>query len=268
MDTNKGLELLEQGLDKLLHQDDWIAYLRFCAGFHRYSFGNALLIWAQCPSATQVAGFVTWKQKGRFVRKGEKRILILAPIVRKVEDETGETERRVAGFRSAYVFDVEQTDGPEIPERPDVCSVTGDDQGHRAVLQAACPFVVTTVSRNRLDGANGAFYHADGHIELADDLEPAHAVKTLVHEWAHGLLHHKQREVTDRRVKELEAESTAFVVCHALGLDTSSYSLGYIAVYEGEKTRETLRASGERIQKAADAILQALEQPQDCAQSA
>ena len=93
--------------------------------FHRYSWNNVLLIQAQRPAATRVAGYHTWRDLGRFVRKGEKGIMICAPIMTKVPDgqaagrhtlrSEGDRERALLGFRTAYVFDVEQTDGRPLP---------------------------------------------------------------------------------------------------------------------------------------------------------
>ena len=65
------------------------------------------------PTATQVAGFWTWKNLGRSVKAGQKGIRILAPIVgvrrkKNEEDEkdiTKQNERAVLGFRNAYVFE-------------------------------------------------------------------------------------------------------------------------------------------------------------------
>jgi N-terminal domain of anti-restriction factor ArdC len=95
-------QLLEQG-----HSDRLTSLLKTMARFHRYSLNNVCLIVAQRPTATRVAGYHTWRTIGRFVRKGEKGIAILAPILRRRRDETDEEESRViAGFRTAYVFDV------------------------------------------------------------------------------------------------------------------------------------------------------------------
>ena len=88
------------------------------AKFHRYSFQNILLIARQSPQATRVAGFHTWRSVGRFVKKGEKGLMILAPLVRKVESADAcstEKESRIFGFRAVYVFDVNQTDGAPLP---------------------------------------------------------------------------------------------------------------------------------------------------------
>jgi hypothetical protein len=81
------LKLSEQALSQLTEaleqgqSDAMLAYLKTLSRFHNYSFGNVLLIAFQRPNATQVAGFHAWKKLGRFVRKGERGICILAPMV-------------------------------------------------------------------------------------------------------------------------------------------------------------------------------------------
>jgi hypothetical protein len=93
--------LLDQG-----HSDRLTAFFKTMARFHRYSWHNVALIASQRPTATRVAGFQTWRTMGRFVRKGEKGIAILAPIVRRREAEAATDEARaVLGFRATYVFD-------------------------------------------------------------------------------------------------------------------------------------------------------------------
>src|SRR5436190_638308 len=99
--------------------------------FHRYSWGNVLLINSQRPDATRVAGFHTWHDVGRSVKKGEKGIMILAPVLVKQKDQTRAARQeaktaemfRLAGFRTAYVFDVSQTEGKPLPE---FAKTTGD----------------------------------------------------------------------------------------------------------------------------------------------
>jgi hypothetical protein len=113
------IEQLEAG-----HSEALTAYLNAMSRFHNYSFGNILEIARQRPDATRVAGFWKWKELGRSVKKGEKGIRILAPIigVRGKKDEEAEkdlTRQNVpilVGFRAAYVFDVSQTEGKELPE--------------------------------------------------------------------------------------------------------------------------------------------------------
>ncbi len=73
------------------------AYLGAMARFHNYSFGNILAIARQRPTATRVAGIRTWNELGRFVKKGEKGIQILAPIVghRRRKDAAEQEQTRV-----------------------------------------------------------------------------------------------------------------------------------------------------------------------------
>ena len=110
---------LTEGIANLTSSEDWQHYLDFQSRFHRYSFNNVLLIAAQCHEATRVAGFNAWRKMNRFVRKGEKAIWILAPMVYKnAEAEDGESDRVIRGFKFVAVFDVAQTDGEEL--RPSV----------------------------------------------------------------------------------------------------------------------------------------------------
>ena len=121
------IEQLEQG-----HSEGLTAYLTAMGRFHNYSFGNILEIARQRPNATRVAGLYAWNQLGRKVRKGERGIRILAPVIgiRRKKDAEAKKDIRtqnqavLVGFRSAYVFDVSQTEGKELPEFSE--RVTGD----------------------------------------------------------------------------------------------------------------------------------------------
>src|ERR1700691_1144937 len=116
--------IIKQAVDYLIQQleagksETLTAYLGAMARFHNYSFGNILAIARQRPTATRVAGFGTWKEMGRFVKKGEKGIQILAPMIgyrRKKDDAEPDRDASpkfqplLIGFRSVYVFDVAQT---------------------------------------------------------------------------------------------------------------------------------------------------------------
>lgn len=111
-------QLIRQAVDFLLKQleagksETLTAYLAAMARFHSYSFGNILAIARQRPTASRVAGFSTWKELGRFVKRGEKGIQILAPIVghrRTKNDQEQQTDEKprpvLIGFRGVYVFE-------------------------------------------------------------------------------------------------------------------------------------------------------------------
>lgn len=128
MKKEDAVKLAEAGLAQLNeqlaqgHSATLLAYLDFLARFHRYSFRNALMIALQRPDATYVAGFHSWRQLGRTVRKGETGIAIFAPMVGRNRDAKAEreSEERLAsvlyGFRVVHVFDLEQTVGKDIPQ--------------------------------------------------------------------------------------------------------------------------------------------------------
>jgi hypothetical protein len=100
------IEKLAEGISNLTSSEEWQHYLDFQSRFHRYSFNNVLLIAAQCHEASQVAGFNAWRKMNRFVRKGEKAIWILVPMVYKNADaEDGEDQKVIRGFKFVPVFD-------------------------------------------------------------------------------------------------------------------------------------------------------------------
>src|SRR5438067_892731 len=96
---------LEQSVAAIQDSATFRAYLSAQARFHTYSFGNVLLILAQNPEATRVAGYRTWQSLDRHVKKGEKAIRIIAPAYytkKDTDQKTGEEiERQVTFFRSA-----------------------------------------------------------------------------------------------------------------------------------------------------------------------
>ena len=121
-------QMLEEGVENVFTSENYANWLRTMSRFHTYSWRNQLLISMQTAgTATQVAGYSTWKSLGRQVRKGEKGIWILAPVTikvpktpeRVVQDDLGnehdEDRLRVVAFKPAVVFDVSQTEGKELP---------------------------------------------------------------------------------------------------------------------------------------------------------
>jgi antirestriction protein ArdC len=255
-------EIMEKATEQLVaalqqgHSEALTGYLKAIARFHRYSLHNVLLIALQKPNASYVAGFRAWNELGRFVKKGEKGILILAPIVRRKADRSDDDEKdssRIAGFRAAYVFDVSQTDGQDLPQ---IGAVQGDPQSYTDGLRtfAAAQNIAIEYS-GEIAPARGTSY--GGRIALLRGQSPAEEFSTLVHELAHELLHRgDRRQQTSRKVRETEAEATAFVVCQTIGLETGSAAADYIQLWNGDK--ETLTDSLTYIQKAASQMLAAL----------
>ncbi len=231
-------------------------YLKAIGRFHRYSWHNVMLIASQKPNASHVAGFRTWNQLGRFVRKGEKGILILAPIVRrktKSEKDSEENATSIAGFRAAYVFDVSQTDGQELPH---IGTVHGDPREYAERLHGfANAHGIAVEHSEQIAPARGL--SSGGKVTLLPGQSQAEEFSTLAHELAHELLHRgDRRSATSRRIRETEAEATAFVVCHAIGLETGSAASDYIQVWNGDA--QLLMESLAYVQQAASQMLAAL----------
>jgi antirestriction protein ArdC len=255
-------EITERATEQLVaalnagHSEALRVYLRAVARFHRYSLHNVMLIASQKPNASYVAGFRTWNELGRFVKKGERGILILAPVVRRKaqnDEDTHETLTSIAGFRAAYVFDVSQTDGKELPQ---IGAVHGDPQQHAERLRNfACAQGITVDYSEQIAPARGV--SSGGKITLLPGQSPAEEFSTLAHELAHELLHRGDRRIaTSRRIRETEAEATAFVVCHGIGLETGSAASDYIQLWNGDT--QLLTESLAYIRQAASQMLTAL----------
>lgn len=248
--TTNALEQLRAALDAG-HSDRLTALLRTMARFHRYSINNICLIVSQRPAATRVAGFHTWRTLGRYVRKGEKGIAILAPIVALTREQDDDS-KSVVGFRAAYVFDIEQTDGATLPEP---AQAAGDPGTQTACLTAAIG--VNGILIEHVDDLGGALgTSSGGRIQVVNGLAPAAEFSVLVHEYAHELLHRSSDRPASRDTRELEAEAVAFVVSQAIGLDVVDSSRDYIHLYRGDG--DALSQSLDRIQRTASSILGAL----------
>ena len=254
--TSNAIEQLRQALEAG-HSERLTEYLAAMARFRRYSWHNVILIASQNPKATHVAGFHAWNKLGRFVKKGEKGILILAPIVRKKSENNGEAERDessvAVGFRAAYVFDISQTDGQPLPE---IGRMNGDPREYREQLVR---FVneqgVALEYSDDIAPARGV--SEGGKITLLPGQSPAEEFATLAHETAHELMHRDVcRSNTTKRIRETEAEAVAFVVCSAIGLETGSAAQDYIGLYGGDA--KLLSESLEYVQRTATQILNAI----------
>jgi len=254
---NELVEAIEGGKSQKL-----VEYLKTMGRFHNYSLGNAILIGFQKPNATRVAGFRTWQKFGRHVKKNEKGIAIMAPIVRhkkvkRVGDEEENTQQHegemAVAFKTAYVFDISQTDGKPLPE---FARVNGDPGVYTERLRK---YVDSKGIRLEYSDAIGSAegVSAGGLIMLKKGLTAAEEFSVLAHGTAHEILHtNKNNRPKDKTVRETEAEAVAFVVCHAISLDTNSANSDYIQLYNGDK--ETLIDSLGRIQKTASEILEAV----------
>ncbi|MFF1738128.1 ArdC-like ssDNA-binding domain-containing protein [Streptomyces sp. NPDC058247] len=274
-------EQLNTAIASLVSADGWKAMLRATvANLGRYSANNMLLILAQCPHATQVRSFKQWKEHGRSVRKGEKGLRIFAPMTVKKKDETGAPvldengqEKKRTIFKTVAVFDISQTeptwqaaDSPVFTITPALPQLGGKVHGEAPAelwdgLTAHIEghgYTVRLESTGRADGYTDPETRVVG-IQASDP--EAHRVITLAHEGAHIECGHVADMDEYRRHRgrmECEAESVAYIVAGAAGLDAALTSVPYIADWAGstaEEVRETLAAASATVVRAARAIL-------------
>lgn len=274
------LNRIEDSLQAINTDKDWINFLCFQAQFYNYSFGNAMLIFSQNPNATYVKGYKAWNQLGRYVKKGSKGLAILAPCIRKVEvfkepenknmyhDEEAEKEIRkvVSGFRIAYVYDIADTDGDDSMLPVLVTGLAGNSEQEKEIYERLFGVISKGHCVQEVSGtaSKGSFNLETKVISIRDDLEYLQKIKTLLHEYAHLLDFemHPEDDISRNR-RELIAESVAFIVSLRLGLDTSRYSMSYIKSWL--KDKEELKIIADSVQKIAYTIITELAESSDSA---
>ncbi|MDR4174159.1 LPD25 domain-containing protein, partial [Bacillus nitratireducens] len=245
-------------------------YLTFMAKFYHYSPSNISLIQSQFQGASAVGSFSFWKEKGFAVKKGEKGIQILVPnrTVAKFKDKEGtwktvtkaseEEKKKIESksvevkpgrlyFAVGHVFDVSQTnakseDLPRIfPNRWLEGSVTDYKSLYKGMEAIAEKIGVKIIApKSELGVAKGVSYPLTKEVALNPRNSELQNVKTLLHELAHAKLHTAETHMNyTAPEKEFQAEMTAYAVSSYFGIDTSEYSLGYLASWtQGKEMKD------------------------------
>lgn len=274
---------LEQGVSGIFQSGQYAAYLTAMSKFHHYSFGNTMLIFTQCPNATHVAGYHDWRRNlGRQVKRGERGITILAPCPYRRKEEVEEAASdglssasiqwvQRMGFRTVTVFDVSQTEGKPLPELAK--KLTGDVAQYESMIAALRGISPYPISIEPFPGtAYGCCNFVEQRILVQPGMSQTQTIKTLIHEVSHAKLH-APTEKTDgklpqskqRFVREMEAESVAYVVCRHFGVDTSDYSFGYVAGWSRGRELSQLRESLDLIRNTAAELIDGIDPPKELA---
>ena len=224
MSSNEQLQLafhmIEDGVKQVRNSDAYQRYLKVMSKFHDYSVCNSLLIYAQCPHATYIAGYRAWQNLfKRYVIRGSKAIKIIAPfkIKKKKDEDTDDAEDDYfIKYKAVNVFDISQTTGEPLPEL--VTELKGDDKSAGILLESFkelandvdIQFNDPCSDQLLQSGAKGYYDIKNKRIIINKDLSINHQLKTLIHEYAHSILHTENKGI--RKQQEVEAESIAFVV--------------------------------------------------------
>lgn len=256
-------------------------YFDFFARFRGHSFYNTMLIWIQNPNATKVAGFRQWQDKfNRRVVKGAKSIMIFAPMFSKkdktddIEDD-GSIDKSALStipvrFRPVNVFDIADTEPMnekgEVPKTPEWFTESEPTERTKElfsyVKEAAEDMGIKITMGDAKGGEKG--YSAGDHINMSSSVDGAGELSTLIHEFAHELMHWKKTSLFyqgdevkfDSAIKELQAESVAYTVMKHYDLPVQ-HQPTYIALWKGNK--EKILANIRIISEVAKFIIDAID---------
>jgi antirestriction protein ArdC len=240
------------------------------------------------PMPSYVASYRKWLEFGRQVEKGQTGLAVIAPMrgTRRVatdddgkmirvlgageQPDAGEREAKASflrGFTVEKVFSAEQTTGAGLPSPPMPQLLAGQapqglGEAVMGLIEARGFSVATVPAASFLNGANGQTHWVDRTVLVREDMDDAAMVKTLLHEAGHVLLHDPRTDPGMANVslplKEVEAESVAFVVARVHGMATDNYSFPYIAAWAGgDDPRKAVTKTAQRVAEAAHAIIEA-----------
>lgn len=263
-------ETLTKAIDELVSPEAWQAMIEARLWLRKYSLRNLMMILAQCPGATDVRPYGnrrspqegSWLKVGRHAVKGSSALRIYAPLLRKeVNPATGKEREVLYGWKLVPVFDVSQTDGDPLPEVPEIHAELLTGQAPEGLWEKAAKLVVD-LGYTLHEGvcpdapeANGVTVWGPREVWVRTDRDDAQRVKTLVHEIAHIMCGHEDREITRSR-GEIEAESVAHHVVRVAGMVSSPYSVPYVAGWA--TSREEIEESAKTVLKTADEVIKRL----------
>lgn len=253
---------LEEGITNMFTDGTYANYLKAMSMFHDYSLNNLILIHMQKPQATKVAGYTTWKNLKRQVKKGEKGISILKPTPYKVKvkekdengEETGEEkEESRMRFSTTAVYDISQTEGEDIDIVKDLHEYMEDCDTFIDALEKVSNYPYDFVTGI----GEAAYFDNNGTIIINASLSDIEIIKHMITENVKQIVISEQ--VDTMYSKDIITESVAFVVCDHYGIDTSAYSFGQIAKWSENKELKELKASLDYIRKIASEMIRKLD---------
>ncbi|MBO5620801.1 MAG: hypothetical protein J5959_04155 [Butyrivibrio sp.] len=269
---------LTDGVKAVRDSGEYKKLLAVMAKFPHYSMNNCMLIAMQRPDATLCQGFDGWKKMGRYVKKGEKGIKIIAPAPYTVQkevdkldsngkpviDSDGEhvketKEYQVIGFKAETTFDVSQTDGKELP-KIGVDELKGEVDRYELMMGVLKDLSPVPIGFEDIQsGAKGYYHTSEKRIAIQKDMSELQTVKTCLHEITHAMLHADAPKEISKSRKELEAEGTACIVLKYMGYDTDAYSFPYLTGYTTDADMKELKDSLNIIRRTSSKIITKIE---------
>jgi hypothetical protein len=279
------IEQIADSTDEAAKQEFITNFLKFSSKFHNYSFANQMLIWVQTKGkADHVASRTNWVKLGREVKNWDEGIMIFAPnkmTIEKTNKSTGEKEKvQILNPRNPYriekVYDITSTapipgskDVFEPVSRKDWSKDSNDDVEELGILINSLTNWIKekkiNVNYEELSEEMGG-YSAGGKIAINNKFKGINLFSTLVHETAHEILHWLEEKrnskselgvQSTRKQKEIDAETTAFIVSNHFGFETKD-APNYLALWRAKG--DEIRERKNNIHKASKLIIQGIEQ--------
>ncbi len=269
---------LEVGVKSVRSSAEFKTLLATMAKFPHYSLNNCILISMQKPDATLCQSYSAWKKMGRYVKKGEKGIKVIAPSPYTIEkevdkldangkvvlDKDGEPvkvkqELNLMGFKAESTFDVSQTEGKELPKLG-IDELKGDVNKFSFLMDVIRGISPVPIGYEDITtGAKGYYHVAEKRIAIQKDMSELQTLKTCLHEVVHARLHANATTDISKNRKEIEAEGTAAVVLNFFGYDTGAYSFPYLASYTTDESMKELKAALNTIRSTSAMIIRSVE---------
>ena len=259
MNNDKTKKIINSAVDNLFEEikkgksQRLLDYLEFCSKFYNYSFSNTVLIWFQLPEAKRVAGFKKWNELGYKIKKGSKAISILAPGTSKyiIEDNEKITFRNMTAeqksrkeehneeiyFVPVSVFDVSQTEKTvkaKVLVDNYFWNIGNDFKAQYLMIKGIV--LNTDINVVESDTGNAEGISKGGEINIKKENDYNNKLLTLIHEWAHEILHQDKMKMNfnEREVKEIQAEGVSYIVSRYLGLK-NPFTADYIQNWAKDK---------------------------------
>jgi hypothetical protein len=281
--VDKTLDQLANSVDESAKNEFIKAFLHFSSKFWNYSFSNQMLIYFQNRNATHVRGHKQWLELGRQVTNYKNGIAILAPMTKKIEetDQTGQqSERKILFFRPVTVYDLADTQpipgwkdkktglGPFEGRTIENLDPNTDDEQISLLVNAASRFarrlgIQLDLEKDLPPDMGG--YSSQGGIAVNKTYKGLNQFSTLVHELAHETLHWnkdqpsllpKEEMRKLKQSKEIDAESTAYIVLKHFGFETKD-APNYLALWRA--TSQEVRSRREHIVNAVKVIIKGID---------
>ncbi len=218
------------------------AYLDVQARFDLYSVSNAILIAAQCPEATKLADFDTWKADGVYVKRGQDAITILEPGKEYKKDDGSVG----VSYNVKKVFDISQTRAEQRPAP----AVTRDERLLLKALMnnAPCRFAI---SNELPEGVNVAYHAESSVIYVRQGLDAPTIFRGLAQELARA---HMDRGGIACESPDFTAYSVSYMLCKRNGVSVEGFSFDRLPESYAMMDAKALRAEAGVMRDVAGSI--------------